>query len=44
MPVVKRHYAGLIHGYFNMGGVVDAARAAFDDAAADLRAALHPEG
>ena len=42
VPVVRRHYAGLIHGYFNMGGVVDAARAAFDDAAADLRAALHP--
>lgn len=48
VPVVKRHYAGLVHGYFNMGGIVDAARAAFDDAAADLRAGLraglHPGG
>ena len=43
VPVVKRHYAGLIHGYFNMGGAVTAAKAAFDDAVADLRAALHPE-
>jgi len=42
VPVVKRHYAGLIHGYFNMGGAVSAAKTAFDDAAADLRAALHP--
>ncbi len=42
VPVVRRHYGGLIHGYFNMGGAVAAARAAFDDAVADLRAALHP--
>lgn len=44
VPVVKRHYTGLVHGYFNMGGIVDAAKAAFDDAAADLRAGLHPAG
>ena len=42
VPVVERHYAGLIHGYFNMGGAVSAAKAAFDAAAADLRAGLHP--
>ena len=21
VPVVKRHYSGLIHGHFNMGGI-----------------------
>ena len=42
MSVVERHYAGLIHGYFNMRGAVPAAKAVFDDATADLRAALHP--
>ena len=44
VPVAKRHYAGLIHGYFNMGGAVPAAKAAFDEAVADLHAALHPAG
>ena len=44
VPVVRRHYTGLIHGYFNMGGAVTAAKAAFDEAATDLRAALHPAG
>ena len=44
VPVVQRHYTGLIHGYFNMGGAVTAAKAAFDDAVADLRAALRPGG
>ena len=44
VPVVKRHYTGLIHGYFNMGGAVTAAKAAFDAAVADLRTALHPAG
>ena len=43
VPVVRRHYTGLIHGYFNMGGAVTAAKAAFDEAATDLRAALPPE-
>ena len=44
VPVVKRHHSGLMHGHFNMRGIVDAARAVFDDAAADLRAGLHPGG
>lgn len=44
VPVTARHYDSLIHGYFNMGGAVKAAKAAFDDAAADLRQALHGAG
>ncbi|MCY4237957.1 MAG: alpha/beta hydrolase [Rhodospirillaceae bacterium] len=44
VPVIARHYPGLIHGYFNMGGAVKAAKIAFDDAASDLRQALHPSG
>ncbi len=41
VAVEHAHYAGLIHGFFNHGGVVDAARAAIDDAAAALARALH---
>jgi len=36
-----RHYAGMIHGFFNMSGVLDEARRAIDDAAAALAGALH---
>lgn len=42
VPVDHHHHEGLIHGYFNMGGAVKAARAAFAQAAKDLRAAFHP--
>jgi acetyl esterase len=40
VPVEHRSYPGLFHGFFNATGVVRAARAAFDDAVAALRAAL----
>lgn len=39
-PVVLRRYAGLIHGFLSMAGVVVAARAAVDELCDDLRAAL----
>ncbi len=38
--VEVRRYDGLIHGFFSMGAVVDAADAAFDDAVKALRGAL----
>lgn len=41
VPVEHKHYPGLIHGYFNMSGAIDAAKAALDDACAALRKALH---
>ncbi len=38
---VERHcYAGMVHGFMRMGGKVDRALSALDDAAAALRAAL----
>jgi len=33
-------YAGQIHGFFGMTGILDAARSAFDDAAGEVRRAL----
>jgi len=41
VPVQHYHHESLIHGYFNMGGAVKAAKAAFDQAAGDLRGAFH---
>lgn len=38
--VEHRHYDGLIHGYVNMAGAVDPAKAALDEACAALRAGL----
>lgn len=39
--VVERHcYAGMVHGFMRMGGKVDRALSALDDAAAALKAAL----
>ena len=35
-----RRYDGLIHGFFGMGALIDRARAAFDETATTLRAAL----
>ncbi|EYF04865.1 putative lipase [Chondromyces apiculatus DSM 436] len=44
VPVEHRSYEGLIHGFFNMSAMVDAAHHGFDDAARALRRALHPLG
>lgn len=41
VPVQHYHHESLIHGYFNMGGAVKAAKAAFDQAAGDIRRAFH---
>ena len=35
-----RRYDGQLHGFFQMGGVMDRGKQAIDDAAAALRAAL----
>lgn len=40
VPVQHYHHESLIHGYFNMGGAVKAAKTAFDQAAGDLRGAF----
>ncbi len=40
VPVELRCYAGMIHGYFGLDGVFDAAREAMADAGAALRAGL----
>ena len=40
VPVTYRCERGLVHGFFNMSGVVSAARAANEAIAADLRAAF----
>ena len=38
--VQSRRYDGQLHGFFQMGGVMDKGKQAIDDAAAALRAAL----
>ncbi len=38
--VEAKHYDGQLHGFFQMGGVMDKGKQAIDDAAAALRAAL----
>ncbi len=40
IAVERAHYPGLIHSYFNLGGVVKAAKAAVDDAIAALARGL----
>jgi acetyl esterase len=40
VPVEHRHYEGMIHGFARMGGKVDTALTALDDAAAALRGAF----
>jgi acetyl esterase len=40
VAVELKRYTGLIHGFFGMGGVIEAARNAFDETATTLRAAL----
>ena len=40
--VEYRCYDSLIHGFYSLQGAIDAARPAFDDSVAALRAALHP--
>jgi acetyl esterase len=40
VPTTLRRYDGQIHGFFTMGALVDRARAALDETAAALRAAL----
>ncbi len=39
-PVTVKRYDGLIHGFFGMGSLIDAAKVAVDDAGAALRANL----
>ncbi|MBK5289249.1 MAG: alpha/beta hydrolase fold domain-containing protein, partial [Acidimicrobiia bacterium] len=38
--VVSKTYAGLFHGVFGMGEMIDAAQAPFDDAVAAVRSAV----
>jgi acetyl esterase len=40
VPVEAKRYDGMIHPFFNLGGIIDAARTAMADAASALRAAL----
>jgi len=40
VPVALKRYDGLIHGLYTLGGVIDRAAEAYDDAAAALRAAF----
>jgi acetyl esterase len=40
VPVELRRYEGLIHGFYTLGGVLDATAGAIDDLAAALRRAL----
>lgn len=39
-PVTMKLYEGLFHGFFGMGGQIDAAKVALDDAVAAVRAAV----
>jgi acetyl esterase len=41
VPATVKRYDGMIHGFFGMGAIVEAARPAVDDAGAALHAALH---
>jgi acetyl esterase len=43
VPAEHLAFDGMIHGFFQMGGVIDAGRDALDRAGAALRAALHGE-
>ena len=36
VPVIHRRYPSLVHGFLGMAGVVDVARAAFDQIANDI--------
>jgi acetyl esterase len=40
VPVTVKRYAGAIHVFFNLGGVIDSGREAVADAAAALRQAF----
>jgi len=40
VPISSKRYAGAIHAFFNLSGVVDAGREAIEDAGAALKAAL----
>lgn len=40
IAVDHKHYPGLLHGYFNMSGAIEAADVAFQDGVAALRAGL----
>jgi acetyl esterase len=40
VPVVQRRWTGLIHGFFGLPGILPQGRAAIDEAAGQLRAAL----
>jgi acetyl esterase len=40
VPVTLKRYDGLIHGFYTLGGVLDATSPAYDDVAAALRAAI----
>jgi acetyl esterase len=42
IPVELKRYEGMIHPFFNLGGVIDAGRTALADAASSLRQALGP--
>jgi acetyl esterase len=44
VPVDLSRYEGMIHPFFQFGGVLDTARVAMDGAASALRAALGSAG
>ncbi len=41
VPVILKRYEGMIHGFFNLGHVLDQGRQAIEDCAAELRRVLH---
>lgn len=41
VPVILRRYDGMIHGFFNLGHVLDQGRQAIDDCVTELRRVLH---
>lgn len=41
VPVILKRYDGMIHGFFNLGHVLDQGRQAIEDCVVELRRVLH---